>query len=88
MIFLGTPAPTGKFSKRGLFGFALAFSFWGHFYVFEPVTYADKNRKLNACSGLESPFVRRNKPSQEVMLSKPSVSCCFFNRLVLRAEKF
>jgi len=56
MIFSGMPAPTGKLSKRVLFGLALALSSWAHFYVLEPVAYSDQNGKLNACSGLESPL--------------------------------
>jgi tetratricopeptide (TPR) repeat protein len=56
MIFSGTPAPTGKLSKRVLFGFALALSSWAHSGVLEPVAYADQNGKYNPCSGLENPL--------------------------------
>ena len=54
-MFWGTSAMK-CLSKRVTLGLAVGLLSWAHSGVLEPVAYADRNGKLNACSGLGNPL--------------------------------
>src|SRR6266700_4028024 len=63
--------------------------FGGHLDKHKFLKISLRIRKANPmpASGWKNSLVRQSKPLQEEMLTKPSVSCCFSNRLIQRAGR-